>query len=155
MRSRARATSIDIRGRGGATLKETWNAGPRAYLGLAVAGFPNLFLVTGPGSPSVLSNMVMSNEQHVEWIADCIEHLRRNAIAAIEATEPAQDAWVERVREVANATLFPQAPSWYTGANIEGKPRVFMVYVGGVGEYRQRCAQIAREGYAGFTLQRA
>jgi cyclohexanone monooxygenase len=147
------AMAIDIRGRAGASLRQSWADGPRTYLGLAVAGFPNLFLVTGPGSPSVLSNMVMSIEQHVEWIADCINDLRRGGSASIEATERAQDDWVDRVREVAAGTLFPQAPSWYMGSNIAGKPKVFMVYVGGLNDYRARCTEIARNGYAGFELR--
>src|SRR3954454_5607462 len=121
---------IDVRGRGDASLRDAWADGPRTYLGLSAAGFPNLFLVTGPGSPSVLSNMVLSIEQHVEWIAGCIGRLRG---ATIEATQAAEDAWVAHVNEVAEATLFPRAASWYMGANIPGKPRVFMPYLGGVG----------------------
>ncbi len=144
--------AIDIRGRDGVTLTEAWGNGPQAYLGLMVAGFPNLFTVTGPGSPSVLSNVVVSIEQHVEWIADCITTLRERGIDRIEATQEAQDAWMEHVAEVAGYTLFPRAASWYVGANVPGKPRVFMPYVGGVGPYRERCAQIAADGYEGFVL---
>jgi cyclohexanone monooxygenase len=144
--------AIDIRGRDGLTLSEAWGAGPRTYLGLAVAGFPNLFTITGPGSPSVLSNVVVSIEQHVDWIADCIAALREQGVARIEATEEAQDAWMDHVAEVAGYTLFPRAASWYVGANVPGKPRVFMPYVGGVGPYRERCTQIATNGYEGFTL---
>src|SRR5205085_6515979 len=121
-------TEIDIRGTGGQRLRDRWTAGPRTYLGLASAGFPNLFIVTGPGSPSVLSNMVVSIEQHVEWIADCIAHLRAHGLGTIEATGAAEDAWVTHVNQVADATLFPRAASWYAGANIPGKPRVFMPY---------------------------
>jgi cyclohexanone monooxygenase len=143
---------IDIRGRDGLTLAEAWGNGPRAYLGLAVAGFPNLFTVTGPGSPSVLSNMVVSIEQHVDWIADCIAALRERGVDRIEATPEAQEAWMEHVAEVGESTLFPRAASWYVGANVPGKPRVFMPYVGGVGPYRDRCAEIAANGYEGFTL---
>ncbi len=143
---------IDIRGRGGQQLRTMWAEGPRTYLGLATAGFPNLFLVTGPGSPSVLSNMVCSIEQHVDWIADCIAYLRERGLDTIEATVEAEDGWVAHVREVANATLFPQASSWYLGANVPGKPRVFMPYLGGVGNYRVRCDEIAGAGYAGFAL---
>jgi cyclohexanone monooxygenase len=144
--------AIDIRGREGMTLTEAWGNGPQAYLGLMVAGFPNLFAVTGPGSPSVLSNMVVSIEQHVDWIADCITALREGGKDRIEATREAQEAWMEHVAEVAGSTLFPRAASWYVGANIPGKPRVFMPYVGGVGPYGERCAQIAAAGYEGFVL---
>jgi cyclohexanone monooxygenase len=143
---------IDIRGRGGATLKEAWSAGPRTYLGLCVAGFPNLFAITGPGSPSVLSNMIVSIEQHADWIADCLTYLRANGQASIEATGGAQDAWVEHVNQVGDMTLYPKAASWYTGANVPGKPRVFMPYVGGVGLYRQKCDDVAAKGYEGFRL---
>ncbi len=144
--------AIDIRGRDGRRLTEAWAGGPRAYLGLCVAGFPNLFTVTGPGSPSVLSNMVVSIEQHVEWITDCIAALRDQGIDSIEATPEAQEAWMEHVAEVAELTLFPRAASWYVGANVPGKPRVFMPYVGGVGPYRARCAAVAASGYEGFAL---
>jgi cyclohexanone monooxygenase len=147
--------AIDIRGRDNLTLAEAWANGPRSYLGLAVAGFPNLFTVTGPGSPSVLSNMVVSIEQHVDWIADCIADLRDRGVDRIEATPEAQEAWMEHVAEVGASTLFPRAASWYVGANVPGKPRVFMPYVGGVGPYRDRCAQIAADGYEGFTLDAA
>ncbi len=143
--------NLGIRGRGGVALKESWADGPHTYLGVATAGFPNLFIITGPGSPSVLSNMPVSIEQHVEWIADCVEHLRRHNLHSIEATEEAQQAWDAHVNEVAHTTLFPQADSWYMGANIPGKPRVFMPYAGGVGAYRQLCADIAVKGYEGFA----
>jgi cation diffusion facilitator CzcD-associated flavoprotein CzcO len=143
--------NLGIKGRGGVTLKERWADGPHTYLGVATAGFPNLFIITGPGSPSVLSNMPVSIEQHVEWIADCIQHLRRHNLHSIEAKEEAQQAWDAHVNEVANTTLFPQADSWYMGANIPGKPRVFMPYAGGVGAYRQLCADIAVKGYEGFA----
>jgi cyclohexanone monooxygenase len=143
---------IDIRGRGGVSLKDAWAAGPRTYLGLTVAGFPNLFIVTGPGSPSVLSNMVVSIEQHVDWISDCIAWLGGRQLGAIEADPAAQEAWVAHVNEVAAMTLFPQANSWYMGANIPGKPRVFMPYIGGVGVYRQKCDEVAARGYEGFVL---
>ena len=144
--------SIDIRGRGGLPLRDKWADGPRTYLGLMVEGFPNLFTVTGPGSPSVLSNVVISIEQHVEWIAQCIEHLRKRGFSTIEATRAAEDKWVAHVNEVADTTLFPKANSWYTGANIPGKPRIFMPYVGGVGVYRQICTDVASKGYEGFAL---
>jgi cyclohexanone monooxygenase len=145
-------TSIDIRGRDGLSLAAMWAGGPRTYLGLAVAGFPNLFTVTGPLSPSVLSNMVVSIEQHVDWITDCVLYLRASGHTAIEATTTAQDGWVQHVAEVGAHTLFPTAESWYMGSNVPGKPRVFLAYIGGVGLYRQTCDQIAARGYEGFML---
>jgi cyclohexanone monooxygenase len=144
--------AIDIRGPAGQTLRERWAAGPRTYLGLTVAGFPNLFAITGPGSPSVLSNMIVSIEQHVDWIADCLAHLRARALTCIEATREAEDAWVDHVNAVGNATLYPRADSWYTGANIPGKPRIFTPYIGGVGAYRQTCDAVVAKGYEGFRL---
>jgi cyclohexanone monooxygenase len=121
-------------------------------LGLGIAGFPNLFTITGPGSPSVLSNMLTSIEQHVEWVSSCIAYLRKQGISLIEPTLAAQDAWVDHVNEVAHMTLYPQANSWYMGANVPGKPRVFMPYVGGVGAYRAKCKEVADAGYEGFAL---
>jgi cyclohexanone monooxygenase len=144
--------SIDVRGRQGQTLRQKWEAGPRTYLGLAVAGFPNLFAITGPGSPSVLSNMIVSIEQHVDWIADCIAYMRERGYAAIEATAEAQEMWVAHVNDVGNLTLYPQANSWYMGANVPGKPRIFMPYIGGVGVYRQKCDEVAAKGYEGFKI---
>ena len=144
--------SIDIRGKNGALLKEKWSDGPRAYLGLAVAGFPNLFTITGPGSPSVLMNMVLAGEQHVEWIAECITYLRANQIDRIEAAVDAEDAWVDHVNETADQTLFPQADSWYVGANVPGKPRVFMPYVDGFKAYDDICRKVVADGYRGFIL---
>ena len=146
-------TRIDIRGRAGQSLKDKWEAGPRTYLGLMTAGFPNMFLITGPGSPSVLSNMIVSIEQHVEWVADCIAHMRARQLDCIEADRTAEDEWVLHVNEVAYKTLYPSANSWYMGANIPGKPRVFMPYIGGVGQYRETCDQIAAGGYTGFQLR--
>jgi cyclohexanone monooxygenase len=145
-------TGIDIRGKGGLSLKETWSAGPRTYLGIESVGFPNLFMITGPGSPSVLSNMIVSIEQHVDWVADAIAHLDANGLKAIEPTLEAQDAWVDHVNTIAMHTLYPKANSWYMGANVPGKPRVFMPYAGGVGEYRKKCDQVAADGYEGFVL---
>ena len=147
--------SIDIRGRSGKTLQEKWAEGPRTYLGLAIAGFPNLFTITGPGSPSVLSNMIVSIEQHADWIADCVAYLHEQGHAAIEATTEAEDQWVQHVNEVGHLTLYPQANSWYMGANIPGKPRIFMPYIGGVGVYRQKCDEVAAKGYEGFRLSGA
>jgi cyclohexanone monooxygenase len=143
---------IDIRGRSGITLAEKWADGPRSYLGLAIAGLPNLWMVTGPGSPSVLSNMMVSIEQHVNWITDCLVWLRRHDIACIEAEAVAEADWVAHVEEVGNRTVYPLAKSWYMGANIPGKPRVFMPYIGGVPVYRQKCDEVAARGYEGFTL---
>lgn len=146
---------IDISGPGGRTLNEKWAEGPKTYLGLMSAGFPNLFIITGPGSPSVLSNMIVSIEQHVDWIADCLVHMRRQGVATMEASGEAEDKWVAHVNEVAHGTLYPQANSWYMGANIPGKPRIFMPYIGGVGVYRRICDEVAAKGYEGFLLERA
>jgi cyclohexanone monooxygenase len=143
---------IDIVGRNGQTLNQKWAAGPRTYLGLMSAGFPNLFIITGPGSPSVLSNMMVSIEQHVDWIADCIGFMRERDLVAIEADGNAEDKWVAHVNEVASTTLYPQANSWYMGANVPGKPRIFMPYIGGVGAYRQICNDVAAKGYEGFAM---
>jgi cyclohexanone monooxygenase len=144
--------ALGIRGRHGRALAREWKEGPRTYLGLAVPGFPNLFTITGPGSPSVLSNMPVSIEQHVEWIADCLAYLREHGTDVMEATEPATVNWTDHVQQVANRTLYPKAASWYMGANIPGKPRLFLPYVGGVGRYRQICDQVAADGYEGFAL---
>ena len=143
---------IDIRGKDGVALKEKWSAGPRTYLGISTAGFPNLLMITGPGSPSVLSNMPVSIEQHVEWIADTISAMRAQGKQTIEADAQAEADWVEHVNAMAQPTLFMQADSWYLGANIPGKPRVFMPYVGGVGAYRIKCDEVAAAGYEGFVL---
>ena len=144
---------MNIHGRDGLPLREAWQAGPRTYLGLQVAGFPNLFTITGPGSPSVLCNMPVAIEQHVEWITACIADMRQHGVARIEPTPEAVDNWVDHVNEAANATLLPQARhSWYLGANVPGKPRVFMPYAGGMARYRETCAGIAANGYEGFLL---
>jgi cyclohexanone monooxygenase len=143
---------IEITGANERALSDTWAAGPRTYLGLTTAGFPNLFMITGPGSPGVLSNMVVSIEQHVDWIADCLAYLRERGLDTIEASVEAQDAWVRHVNELAEATLYPQAASWYVGTNIPGKPRVFMPYVGGCGTYRRECDEIAADDYRGFVV---
>ena len=126
--------------------------GPRTYLGLMTAGFPNLFMITGPGSPSVLSNMIVSIEQHVDWIADCLAEMRERDLGCIESTAEAEEAWVAHVNEVAHRTLYPKAASWYMGANIPGKTRVFLPYIGGVGIYRQKCDEVAANGYEGFVM---
>jgi cation diffusion facilitator CzcD-associated flavoprotein CzcO len=144
---------IDIRGRNGMPLSKAWAPGPRNYLGLQVAGFPNLFTVTGPGSPSVLCNMPVAIEQHVEWITDCIAHMREHGLTRIEPTPEAVESWVAKVNAAADATLLPQAKhSWYLGANIPGKPRVFMPYAGGMAKYRSICAEVAAKHYEGFRL---
>ncbi len=144
--------AVDIEGRGGVALKDAWAAGPRTYLGLTTVDFPNLFMITGPGSPSVLSNMVVSIEQHVDWIADCLVDLRDKGYERIEPTETAEAAWGQHVNDCAAITLFPQAASWYMGANVPGKPRVFLPYIGGVGTYRESCDLVVSEGYLGFKL---
>jgi len=144
---------MDIRGRGGIALRDAWEAGPLTYLGLQVAGFPNLFTITGPGSPSVLCNMPVAIEQHADWITDCIKHMRDSGIERIEARAEAVDKWVAEVNEMAHKTVLPLAKhSWYLGANIPGKPRVFMPYAGGMLRYRQICADVAARGYEGFML---
>jgi cation diffusion facilitator CzcD-associated flavoprotein CzcO len=143
----------DITGVGGRSLREKWAAGPRTFLGIATAGFPNLFTVTGPGSPSVLVNMAVAIEQHVEWIADCIAYMRERGLASIDATVEAEDTWVDHVNQVASHTLFPTANSWYMGANVPGKPRVFMPYIGGFPRYTETCDTVAADGYRGFTLK--
>jgi cyclohexanone monooxygenase len=143
---------IDIRGRAGEPLKAKWQDGPRTYLGLALAGFPNLFMITGPGSPSVISNMLPSIEQHVDWIADCLEYMRTHNLRRIEAQPDAEDAWVAHVNEVAGRSLRSTCNSWYVGANVPGKPRVYMPYIGGVPVYAAKCEQVAAGGYEGFTL---
>ncbi len=144
---------MDIRGRDGLRLADAWSAGPRNYLGLQVAGFPNLFTITGPGSPSVLCNMPVAIEQHVEWITDCIRHMRDAGFARIEPSPDSMDRWVGEVNAAAAATLLPEAHhSWYLGANVPGKPRVFMPYAGGMARYRDICTDVARKGYDGFAL---
>ena len=146
---------IDIRGKRGHALRDAWAEGPRAYMGLCVAGFPNMFVMTGPGSPSVISNVVDSLEQHGELIADALVKMRSEGLSSIEAEGHAQDRWVRHVDEVANTTLWPQADSWYNGSNIPGKPRVFMVYVAGPAAYRDKCAEMKAEGWLGFRFERA
>src|SRR2546423_117742 len=146
---------IEIRGRDGQTLNRKWAEGPKTYLGLMSAGFPNLFIITGPGSPSVLSNMMVSIEQHVDWIADCLSYMRAHGLDAMEATGDAEDKWVAHVNEVAYTTLYPQANSWYMGANVPGKPRIFMPYIGGGGASRPIVNQGAADGEGGGSLAAA
>jgi cyclohexanone monooxygenase len=144
--------AVDLRGRSGLSLREKWADGPRSYLGLTIAGFPNLFTVTGPGSPAVLSNMMVSIEQHVDLIADCIAEVRDRGARTIEPTPAAEGRWVDHVREEGEATLYPRAKSWYMGANVPGKPRVLLPYVAGVGAYRQECERIVAGGFEGFSF---
>jgi cyclohexanone monooxygenase len=145
---------IDIRVRGGGVLADEWQGGPRTYLGLMMAGFPNMFVITGPGSPSVKTQMILAIEQHADWIADCLAHMRVHDYTRIEADRQAQDSWVQHVNDVADSTLYPLANSWYVGANIPGKPRVFMPYVGGFAGYKKKCDAVAAGDYQGFVLSR-
>ena len=142
---------IDICGKGGRSLKEKWEEGPKTYLGLETAGFPNFFIINGPGSPSVLTNMLPSIEQHVEFIADCIEYMRGHALKQIEASVEAEEQWVEHVNAVADMTVYPSCNSWYIGANVPGKPRVFMPLLG-FPDYIEKCDQVAANDYEGFVL---
>ncbi|HCB36864.1 MAG TPA: cyclohexanone monooxygenase [Acidimicrobiaceae bacterium] len=143
--------SMNITGRNGLTLNEKWRAGPRTYLGLGVPGFPNMFTVSGPGSPSVLTNMIPSIEQHVDWIGDCLTHLRDRGATTIEATVEAENDWVDHVNGIAGLTLYPTCNSWYLGANIPGKTRVFMPLIG-FPPYVETCDEVAADGYRGFDL---
>jgi cyclohexanone monooxygenase len=143
---------IDIRGVGGETIKEHWAAGPETYLGLMVAGFPNLFLITGPGSPSVLTNMIHSIEQHVEYVASIIGSLNAAQAARIEASREAEQAWTDHCDQTAAMTLLTQANSWYMGANVPGKPRVFLPYGGGFHIYAALCREEVAAGYPHFTF---
>ena len=136
-------------------MKDKWRDGPRTYLGIMTAGFPNLFFITGPGSPSVLTNVVMSIEQHVDWIAKFLQHMQAADLDVAEALAAAEDKWVAHVNEVADKTLFPMTKSWYMGANIPGKPRVFLPYVGAFGNYTIICNKVAAEGYQGLKLESA
>lgn len=145
---------MDIRGRNGQSLSEAWSDGARNHLGLQVAGFPNMFTITGPGSPCVLTNMPASIEQHVEWITDCIKHMNRNGFTMIESPEASVEWWVNEANAAANRTLLPTVKhSWYLGANIPGKPRVFMPYAGGLDRYREICNEVAKDNYRGFALE--
>ena len=145
---------IDIRVGNGPTLAEKWAGGPTTYLGLMVAGFPNMFTITGPGSPSVKTQMIVAIEQHMDWIGDCLTTMRKRGMTRIEPTPEAERDWVKHVNDVADSTLYPLANSWYVGANIPGKPRVFMPYVGGFAGYKKRCDAVAANDYEGFTMSR-
>ncbi len=144
--------AIDIRTTEGKSLREEWGKGPQTYLGLGIAGFPNMFVVTGPGSPSVFSNMVLSVEHDMDWIADCLDYLRERNYPTIEADAEAQEAWMDHVDELAGTTLVNKAASWYRGANVAGKPQKFMPYLGGVNTYQQKCRDVAEKGYEGFLI---
>ncbi|YCN58143.1 flavin-containing monooxygenase [Rhodococcus erythropolis] len=146
-------TRMDIRGRGGLALADKWSNGPTNYLGVALSEFPNMFTITGPGSPSVLANVIASIEQHVEWIAECMVYMRRNKLHEIEASGKSEESWVEHVNAIAEQTLYVHAKSWYLGDNIEGKTRVFMPYPGGLNNYREKCAAIANADYEGFSFE--
>jgi cyclohexanone monooxygenase len=143
---------VDIHTDAGLSIRTKWEDGPRTYLGLMIAGFPNLFMITGPQSPGVKSQMILACEQHVDWIADCLQYLRDRGLTRIEAEQDAEDSWVQHNNEVADRTLYPLANSWYVGANIPGKPRVFMPYVGGVSAYKKKCDEVAAKGYEGFRF---
>ena len=145
--------AIDFRGRNGVGLRDKWANGARSYLGIAIAGFPNLFTITGPFSPSVFANMPTAIEQHVDWIAECLQYMRAREYSTVEAVVDAEDGWVEHTAALVNGTLYPKANSWYLGANIPGKTREFGVYVGGFGNYRDRCNLIAQTGYEGFRIR--
>lgn len=144
--------AMNITGIGGLSLKDAWAHGPSSYLGLMIAGFPNFFTITGPGSPSVLANVVSAIEHHVDWITDCLAHMQAEQLSRVEAEPQAQAEWVNEVRRIADMTLFPRANSWYIGANVPGKPRVFMAYPGGLHTYREHCSKIVADGYKGFRF---
>jgi len=144
--------AVDVRGHGEQTLARRWTDGPRTYLGLMTTGFPNFFMITGPGSPSVLSNMVVSIEQHVDWLSACLDHMRARKLDVVEPTPTAEAGWVQHVNDAADITLYPRAASWYMGANVPGKPRVFLPYVGGVDRYRKICDEVVSRDYLGFAF---
>jgi cation diffusion facilitator CzcD-associated flavoprotein CzcO/acetyl esterase/lipase len=144
--------AVDVKGRDGVALREKWTDGPKTYLGLMTAGFPNFFMITGPGSPSVLSNMAVSIEQHVDWIVGCLVRLRHERLETIEPTPVAEAGWVQHVNDCGEITLFPRAKSWYMGSNVPGKPRVFLPYVGGVDRYRKICDEVVAKSYLGFAF---
>jgi cyclohexanone monooxygenase len=143
---------MDVRTSDGFAMKDKWQDGPLTYLGIMVSGFPNMFVITGPGSPGVKSQMILSIEQHTDWITDCIANMREKGLSTAEAQSDAEVNWVQHVNEVADTTLYPQANSWYVGANIPGKPRVFMPYVGGVEAYKKICDDVVAKGYEGIDL---
>jgi cyclohexanone monooxygenase len=145
---------MDIKGVGGRTLAQKWEFGPRTYLGIMVQGFPNLFTITGPGSPSVFANMILGVEQHSEWIVECLQYMRRNGLGRMEATLAAEDAWVDHNRQTGDGSLRSKCQSWYLGSNVPGKPRVFSPYIGGYPVYTEKIEDIAADGYRGFDFDR-
>ena len=147
--------AIEIKGRGGLALRDKWAGGADNYLGLTISGFPNMFMVNGPGSPSVLYNMVPGIEQHVDWISDCIDYMRKNGIMAIEADPDREAQWTHHVDEIARQTLYPEGNSWYMGRNIPGKPQRFMPYAAGGPPYHAVTDKIAAQGYRTFRLEGA
>jgi cyclohexanone monooxygenase len=144
---------LDLRGRGGLRIQDKWHAGPLNYLGLGIAGFPNLFNIAGPGSTSAFTNVIVAIEHHVDWIAECIAHLDARGLRSIEASEQAEAGWTEHVNASARRTVFLSCNSWYLGANIPGKPRMFMPLADGFPRYADQCTQVAAKGYEGFVLQ--
>ena len=144
--------ALNLTGKDGGKLKDAWAQGPQSYLGLMVSDFPNLFTVNGPSSPSVLANMLQTIEHHVDWIVDCIAYMEKNGFVRIDADEAAQIAWAHEVANMADKTLYTKADSWYMGANVPGKPRVFLMYIGGLDRYVERVEQIVAEGYSGFNF---
>ncbi|MEV0088098.1 hypothetical protein [Saccharopolyspora sp. NPDC050642] len=146
-------TRIDIKGRDGSGLADRWAGGPRTYLGLGVAGFPNMFLLVGPGSPSVLVNMVTASEQHGDWVANCLRYMDERGLATVEATPEAEQGWVDEANAVAEQTVYPSAASWFRGDNMPGKPKTFMPYAGGFPRYEKRCDEVAAGGYVGFRFE--
>jgi len=147
--------AIDIKGRGGCSLKEKWAAGSSSYLGLAMHGFPNLFMVSGPNGPSALANYILIAEQNVDWICDCIDTMRASGFATIEADADHEHGWMDTIADLASRSLMPKANTWYVGANIPGKPRRFAIYTGGLNRYREICDRAADEGYRGFSFEKA
>lgn len=145
--------SIDIEGRDGRQLKDKWAKGGRSHLGLMIEGFPNLFVIAGPNGPSALANFILLNEQNVDWACDCIEYMRARDLRSIEADADAETWWMNKVTTLGSLSLYPTANTWYAGANVPGKPRTFPVYIGGLGRYREICAESAAEGYRGFTFR--
>jgi len=146
---------LNLQGEKGQLLKDEWTSGPRTYLGLMTVGFPNLFFITGPGSPSILTNVIVSIEQHVDWIARCIQHMNATQKSKIQAQASAQEVWVQKVNDLAKNTLFPASDSWYMGANVPGKARVFLPFIGGLDTYTEICEQVISDGYSGFDLTAA
>lgn len=147
-------TRMNVTGVGGTDLRDKWAQRPLNYLGFMVAGFPNLFMIHGPGSPGVLAQMITAGEYQVEWVTDVIDDLKRNGYSRIDTTPEAEDSWDTEMSQMAARTLYRYADSWYVGANIPGKPRNFLIYIGGFDQYIRRCAEQVSQGYEGFVLTR-